>query len=240
MNLPALSSVYDRCEAFARLAQDRFFGSLAGKLLLHDSLDTDGLADVAAAGIAGACSLCVDPRAESLREALRAGLCDFVVGPLDEALRILKNELRRGRPVSVGLTAPLDSTLAEMIDRGLQPDLISLPPGALCRTFTDRGALALPDHDAPDAETSLLEWTLSTDLARFMPQISRIAAQSLEANRSDTLFRRHWLESAPRHLGRAFVTHQCLRMTPAESAAFVAATRPQFAAIRIARAGTEL
>ncbi|MGA7523985.1 MAG: hypothetical protein WBW84_16150 [Acidobacteriaceae bacterium] len=236
---PALSAVYTRYETLTQIARDRFSGSLAGRLLLRSGLDTEGLANIAAAGIAGACSLCIEPEAENLREALRAGLCDFVVGPLDEALRILKNELRRGLPVSVGLTAEPAPILTEMIDRGLQPDLISLPPGEGCQIFVDRGAIALTDHDdSADAATALIEWTLTTDAARSMPQVARIAAQSLEPARPDTALRQHWLESAPRHLGRAFATRHCLRMAATESAVFIAAARAQFPSIHLTRDGS--
>ncbi|MFZ0632338.1 MAG: hypothetical protein WA399_20800 [Acidobacteriaceae bacterium] len=240
LSLPALSTIYGRFETFSRIARDRFSGSLGGKLLLKSPLDADGLADLAAASIAGACSVCIEPEAEQLREALRAGLCDFVVGPLDEALRILKNELRRGLPVSVGLAAEPHSTLAEMLDRGLQPDFVSLPPGEPSRILLQRGALALPEHDSPAPDTVLIEWTLITDIARSMPQIARIAARSLDADRPDTPLRHRWLESAPRHLGRAFATRLCLRMTAAESSAFVAAARTQFPMIRITSDATEL
>lgn len=240
MKLPALPAIYDRYESLNRVARDRFSGTLARKLLLCSGLDLEGLTAMVAASIAGACSLCVEPEAERLRESLRAGLCDFVVGPLDEALRILKNELRRGLAVSVGVTAEPESTLAAMIDRGLQPDLLSLPSGEPRRIFVERGALALPEHGTSDSSAALIEWTLTTDAARSMPQVAHIAAQALDASRSDTFFRRHWLESAPRHLGRAFSARHCLRMTPAEATAFFAAVRAQFPAIRIAAAGEGL
>jgi len=240
MKLPALSAIYARYETLSRLAQNCFSGSLAGRLLLRSGLDEAGLADLVAAGIAGACSLCLEPDASSLREALRAGLCDFVVGPLDEALRILKNELRRGRPVSVGVTAVPESTLAEMIDRGLQPDLVSLQTGEPLRSFLNRGAVLFSPNEPPETDTDLIEWGITTGAAHSIPQIARIAALSLNATRPDTPLRQRWLENAPRHLGRAFATHQCVRMTPAESAAFAVAARAQFPTARIARGGTEL
>jgi len=240
MNLPALSAVYEQYEILSQLRDGRFSGSLAGKLLLRSGLDENGVAVLVAAGIAGACSLCVEPDAETLREAMRAGLCDFVVGPLDEALRILKNELRRGRAVSVGLASARDSALAEIIDRGLQPDLVSSMPNETSGIFVERGAVVLPAHDASEPGTALIEWTLSADIVRSMAKIGRIAAENLDAQRPDTPRRQHWLESAPRRLGRAFAARHCVRMTPAESAAFAAAAREQFPAVRLTRDGAEL
>lgn len=240
MKLPALSAIYDRYATFVRLARDAFAGSLAGKLFLRSGLDAAGVAEIAAAGIAGACSLCVDPDGERLRQGLRAGFCDFVVGPLDEALRILKNELRRGVPVSVGVIADPAPTLAAMLDRGLQPDLIALLSGDPRRIFADRGAVTLPVQDEPDPATSLIEWTVDTDIARSVAQTARIAAESLDPARPDTLARQHWLDVAPRHLGRVFAGRHCVRMTAVESAAFAASARAQYPAIRITRDGGPL
>ncbi len=240
MTLPDLSAIYTRYETFSQIARDRFSGSLAGKLFLRSGLDSQGLAAIVAASIAGACSLCVEPEAECLRAALRAGLCDFVVNPLDEALRILKNELRRGLPISVGLTSDPDSTLIEMVDRGLQPDLLSLPPGEPLQVFIDRGAALLSACGTPAPGTSLLEWTLSTEAARSMPQIARIAAHNLDLSRPDTPSRQHWLQTSARHLGRAFAARNCVRMTPHESTDFVAATRTEFPGIHLTRDGTDL
>jgi hypothetical protein len=48
---------------------------------------------------------------------------DFVVNTLDEALRVLKNEIRQHRPLGVGLIAEVGSVLEEMAERGVLPDL---------------------------------------------------------------------------------------------------------------------
>lgn len=235
MELPALPILYARYETLSGIAREPFSGSLAGKLLLRAGLERGGIASLVAASVAGACSLCVDADAASLRAALRAGLCDFVVGPLDEALRILKNELRRGEAVSVGLTAEPERALGEMIDRGLQPDLISIEPGDPAGVFLERGALALPESDRPSPGTALLAWTLATEAARSIPQVARLAAQALEPSRPDTPARQRWLHSAPRQLGRAFAGRLCVRMTPCEAAAFLEAARAQFPALEITR-----
>ncbi|HEY1808111.1 MAG TPA: hypothetical protein VGG42_06080 [Acidobacteriaceae bacterium] len=235
--LPALSAIYDGYENFSRIAQDHFSGSLAGKLFLRFGIEGKGLTAMVGASIAGACSLCVEPDPERLREALRAGLCDFVVGPLDEALRILKNELRRGLPVSVGMTAEPNPTLAEMMQRGVQPDFVSLAPGQPSGLI-DSGALAVGETDTPAAGTAVVEWTLPLNEVRAMPQITRIVTQILDAARSDTPLRQRWLEQAPRHLGRPFAAHQCVRMTATESAAFATAARAQCPIIDIKINGT--
>jgi urocanate hydratase len=76
-----------------------------------------------AASVAGATTLAIDADAEAMKSAMRRGELDFVVHTLDEALRTLKNQIRLKRPLSVGLIADVDKTLAELASRGVQPDL---------------------------------------------------------------------------------------------------------------------
>jgi urocanate hydratase len=78
----------------------------------------------AAVSIAGGALLSVDGDAGAVKAAMRRGELDFVVNTLDEALRALKNEVRVRRPLSVGLIAEGDAALREMVERGVQPDLL--------------------------------------------------------------------------------------------------------------------
>jgi urocanate hydratase len=78
----------------------------------------------AAVSIAGGATLAVDGDAGAVKAAMRRGELDFVVNTLDEALRALKNEVRVRRPLSVGLIAEGSAALKEMVERGVQPDLL--------------------------------------------------------------------------------------------------------------------
>lgn len=225
MSLPELSTIHDTYLLLSRVARDRFAGRLAGKLLLRVGFDAAGVATVVAASVAGGATLCVEADGALLREGLRGGLCDFVVGDLDEALRILKNEVRRGLPVSVGLGADPAGCVAAMIERGVQPDLVAADAAevrAACAIFGERGAVLLEAGAMPEAGTSLLCWSVARDGARTMPLISRMAAAALDEGRVDTPARRRWLEVAPRYLGRGFGSRQCVRMTREEAAGFIA------------------
>ena len=77
----------------------------------------------AAVSIAGGTSLLVDSDSAVVKSVMRQGGLDFVVNTLDEALRVLKNEVRQGRPLSVGLITDVRSAIREMVDRGVLPDL---------------------------------------------------------------------------------------------------------------------
>jgi len=77
-------------------------GGWPGALILAIGLGPRGAAVSTAGNIAGAACLAIDPRPEACRAALLSGACDFIVNTVDEALRILKNQIRQRRPVSVG------------------------------------------------------------------------------------------------------------------------------------------
>ena len=81
--------------------------SLGGKLLYAGYLDADTRALLVAANIAGAASLAVSADADTGRQAIRDGIVDFLVTSLDEALRILKNEIRKRSTVAVCVLAPV-------------------------------------------------------------------------------------------------------------------------------------
>jgi hypothetical protein len=145
-------------------------------------------------------------------------------------LRILKNEVRRRLPVSVCLTADPAACVAAMIERGVQPDVLSAretKPGGAFSVLLERGAVVLRGDEALWTGPSLLCWGVAKDAPRLMPQIGRIAAASLDDQHADTPARRRWLELAPRYLGRSFGMWQCVRMTEAEAAAFVSAARSE-------------
>ena len=237
-SLPDLARVHDRYLSIAGVAREHFQGTLSGKLLVRSGWSADGIATIVAASIAGAASLCVEADAESLRQGLRSGFIDFVVGQLDESLRILKNELRRGRPVSVGLAVDPEECIAPMINRGLQPDLIAAVPQRYASVFLERGATALPEP-TPDASTAILQWVVADDPVRSMQSIARIASACLDPARVDTPARRHWLEQSSRYLGRAFASQQCGRMTEGEAAAFLPRIHAEFPTAAITPDGEE-
>lgn len=237
MHLPELSTIHDRFLSLSQTSRDPGRESLGGKLLLRPLLDADGIAVLVAASIAGAASLCVDTEADRLREGLRGGFVDFVVSTLDEALRILKNEIRRARPISVGLTGDPQSCIDAMIERGLQPDLLSAIPERQANIFLERGAISLPLQIPPEPDTSLLQWSIVKDATGAMPNIAELASASLDSARNDTVARRRWLAQSPRYLGRSFATRQCLRMTVTEIADFLPHVHAEFSAAQITRDG---
>ncbi len=132
-----------------------------------------------AASVAGAATLAVDADAEAMKSALRRGELDFVVNTLDEALRTLKNEIRQKRPLSVGLIADVTATMAELMIRGVQPDVTIDPQGpSVCAEdelfFAAQDAGALQRLDVALLETLPAE-DLRRRWVRRLPQYLREA-----------------------------------------------------------------
>lgn len=101
-----------------------FNGSLVRKLVATAGLDGLGAAAPLAATMNGAAFLGVDQDADRIKRRVKAGFCDVMVNDLDEALRILKNAVRKGEPVSVGLAANPFDVISELASRGVVPDLL--------------------------------------------------------------------------------------------------------------------
>jgi len=112
-------------ETFAAAADKHFGGSLEGKLIVSGGMGGMGGAQPLAATMAGAAFLGIDVDPERIKKRLRSGYCDMMVNTLDEALRILKNAVRKKEAVSVGLVGNCAEVLPELVARGVVPDLLT-------------------------------------------------------------------------------------------------------------------
>jgi urocanate hydratase len=90
-------------ETFSAAGERHFGGDLAGKLIVSGGMGGMGGAQPLAATMTGAAFLGIDVDPERIKKRLKTGYCDFMVTTLDEALRILKNAVRKKENVSVGL-----------------------------------------------------------------------------------------------------------------------------------------
>jgi urocanate hydratase len=112
-------------ETFAAAAEKHFGGELAGKLIVSGGMGGMGGAQALAATMAGACFLGIDVDAERIKKRLKTGYCDFMVNNLDEALRILKNAVRKKEAISVGLVGNCADVIPELAERGVLPDILT-------------------------------------------------------------------------------------------------------------------
>src|SRR6266852_59675 len=112
-------------ETFSAAADKHFGGSLEGKLIVSGGMGGMGGAQPLAATMAGAAFLGIDVDAERIKKRLKTGYCDFMVNTLDEALRILKNAIRKKEAISVGLVGNCAEVIPEMAERGVLPDILT-------------------------------------------------------------------------------------------------------------------
>ena len=156
---------------------------LGGQLLFAGELNEAASRFIRAANIAGAASLTVASDGAALRQAMRDGIVDFVVTTLDEALRILKNEIRKKQPVSVGIHSSPTAIQEEMRERGVQPDL---------------------EDEEADAEYDGREWieiTLPSGNQQLAAELDAVVLQFLPV---DDFVNRRWYRLSSRYLGRSF------------------------------------
>ena len=181
--------------------------SLGGRLLYSGELDAEARALLVAANIAGAASLAATADAAAGKQAIRDGVVDFLVTSLDEALRILKNEIRKRETVAVCVAAASEAVEGEMLRRGVAPDLAR-----------PRAVVAPPESQA------LLTWSVASAPAIWLPKLDAVAADCLQ---SDEVAARRWLRVAPRYLGRLAQGVRVLRCGESSAASFLKRVREE-------------
>ena len=112
-------------ETFAAAGEKHFGGELEGKLIVSGGMGGMGGAQPLAATMTGAAFLGVEVDPERIKKRLKTGYCDFMVNTLDEALRIVKNAVRKKEAVSVGLVGNCADVIPELAARGVVPDILT-------------------------------------------------------------------------------------------------------------------
>jgi len=172
---------------------------LGGRLFYAGELDGVGRALVVAANIAGAATLIASADRAAQKQAIRDGIADFLVTSLDEALRILKNQLRKREAVSVCVAMAPAAMEREMNERGVQPDLLrrDVPIAPLHEALVHREG----EYDEADLTSipALVIWRVDSARHKDLAVLDAIALECLDANDWSA---RRWLRLAPRYLGR--------------------------------------
>jgi len=112
-------------ETFAAAARKHFGGDLAGRLVVTGGMGGMGGAQPLAATMNGAAFLGIDVDPERIKRRVKTGYCDVMVNDLDEALRILKNAVRKREAASVGLVGNCADVIPGLARRGVVPDLLT-------------------------------------------------------------------------------------------------------------------
>ena len=197
--------------------------NLGGTLLYAGELDGAGRALLVAGNIAGAASLAVTAELDVPKQAVRDGVADFLGSSLDEALRILKNQLRKRETAAVCLGVAREAVEREMLERGVLPDL--LRPSEEQSPFAFQGARQIPGP-TPVKEAVLLTWRMAATPAQWLPKLDAIALDCLRLDASPTApAARRWLRLAPRYLGRLAQGVRLLRCNREFAAVFTEEVR---------------
>ena len=153
-------------ETFVEMGRQHFGGKLAGKWILTAGLGGMGGAQPLAATMAGASMLAVECRPERIAKRLQTRYLDVEAANLDEALKILDDSRRTGKPVSVGLLGNVCEVLPELLRRGIKPDALTdqtsahdpvngYLPGGWSLEKWDRLRAQDPKQVASEARTSM-------------------------------------------------------------------------------------
>lgn len=197
---------------------------LGGKLLYTGELEQNGRASLVAGNIAGAASLAATAHTAAGKQAIRDGVTDFLVNSLDEALRILKNEIRKRETVAVCIAAPPEMVEHEMLDRGVLPDLLAPLPDEGTSSSHSFGATVqrIESACAPSRE-ALVIWSVNSAPAQWLPKLDALAVECLQGTAGpEAAAARRWLRLAPRYLGRLAANFRVLRVQPDSANEFVA------------------
>jgi urocanate hydratase len=173
--------------------------ALGGQLFCAGELNEASRALIVAANIAGAATLAATSDRALQKQALRDGIVDFVVNNLDEALRILKNQLRKRETVAVCVGLPPLELKLEMNERGVLPDLVRSEVN-----FASHHESPLAgNEDETKVELSkipaLVTWRADSTLPKDLAALDEIALSCIEPEDWKS---RRWLHLAPRYLGR--------------------------------------
>ncbi|HMG85108.1 MAG TPA: hypothetical protein VK574_05170 [Terracidiphilus sp.] len=181
--------------------------NLGGRLLYVGELDAHSRAMVIAGNVAGCATLAAaeDPIAQKV--AMRDGVVDFVVTSLDEALRILKNEIRKRHAVAVSVTAEPDEVEHEMLERGVLPDLLFAGLSDEPRRVCHFGPGETDVHpDKPDASVAWINWQVEHAPAQWMQRLDSIAIACLLEDGPAS----RWIRLGPRYFGRTAQARRAL------------------------------
>jgi len=238
--LPSFAATVDWL--YAGLVRDRHAdlgldaeNGLGGRFLYAGELHEAGSALVVAANIAGAASLTASVDIATQKQAIRSGVIDFLVNSLDEALRILKNEIRKRETVAVCVTRAPEDVEREMLELGVQPNL--LPPGVLdalrFEDFIAQGARQVDPAAAGEGQT-VLTWRVDEMPALWLPKLDTEARDCLASDKSAEAWAAlRWLHLAPRYMGRLAGESHLLRCHTKAAQDFVDLVQKQVASGRL-------
>ncbi len=112
-------------ETLGAVGRKHFAGTLRGRFVLTAGLGGMGGAQPLAATMQGAAALVVEVDESRIEKRLETRYLDRKARDLDEALALISNATRAGEAISVGLLGNAADVLPEIVERGVNPDIVT-------------------------------------------------------------------------------------------------------------------
>src|SRR5512136_1524679 len=112
-------------ETLGSLARQRGWGSLRGKFVLTAGLGGMGGAQPLAITMNEGVGLCVEIDPARAKRRLETRYVDVIVDTLEEAMTLVEEAKRDGKPLSIGLIANAADVFPELVLRGVVPDVVT-------------------------------------------------------------------------------------------------------------------
>ncbi len=112
-------------ETFAAIAEQRFGGSLKGRIVLTAGLGGMGGAQPLAVTLNGGVALCVEIDADHIDRRIRERYCDERYDDIDEAIARVEEARANGEAVSIGLLGNAAEVLPALLERNFLPDIVT-------------------------------------------------------------------------------------------------------------------
>ncbi|MBU6954777.1 MULTISPECIES: urocanate hydratase [unclassified Hahella] len=112
-------------ETFVSVAKQHFNGEAHGRWILTGGLGGMGGAQPLAATMAGFCMLAVDCDPSRIEFRLRTRYLDKQAKDLDDALAMIEDAKKTGEAISIGLLGNAADVYAELVKRGVTPDVVT-------------------------------------------------------------------------------------------------------------------
>jgi len=110
---------------FAACAEKHFGGSLKGRLVLTGGLGGMGGAQPLSVTMAEGVCLAVEVDPERIKKRLHTRYLDVMAEDLDDAIERAEKARRAGEPLSIGLVANAADAFAEILERGVEVDVVT-------------------------------------------------------------------------------------------------------------------
>jgi len=112
-------------ETFMEAGRQHYGGDWSGKWILTAGLGGMGGAQPLAATMAGASCIAIECQRSRIEFRIRTRYLDVMAETLDEAMALLEQSLKDGKPTSIGLLGNAADILPEMVKRDIRPDLVT-------------------------------------------------------------------------------------------------------------------